>query len=145
MLRIASTILFFSFFGQVALAQTDFFSGSVSELQSKALNENRSYILEFTTDWCQPCKKMDRDVFNDVEVGNYMTDSYLIVKVDAESEANLGLTMQKLVDAYPTFLVMNAKGEEQGRLVGYYSKYSFLKHLKEFKHKAPNTLYTEFR
>jgi len=133
------------FFSVNALCQTQFFDGTVSELQSTAINENRSYIIEFTTEWCQPCKKMDRDVFNDKEVYDYLSESYLIIKVDAESEAYKGLAMQKLIDAYPSFVVMNAKGEEQGRLVGYYSKYSFLKHLKDFKHKTPNTRYTEFR
>jgi len=129
----------------VSNAQTNFYSGSIEDMKRVANDEHKSYIVEYVTPWCQACKRMDREVFGDDETSIYLNRNFYIKKADAESPLYENSARENLIGAYPTFIVYNADGQEQGRIVGFYSKYSFMNKVKEFKHKVPNNQFTEFR
>lgn len=129
----------------VGSAQTNFYSGTINDMMRLANDEHKSYIVEYVTPWCQACKRMDREVFSDAETSIYLNRNFYIKKADAESDTFKEVARENLVAAYPTFIIYNSEGEEQGRIVGFFSKYSFMNKIKEFKHKIPNNQYTEFR
>jgi len=129
----------------VCNAQTNFYSGTINDMMRLASDEHKSYIVEYVTPWCQACKRMDREVFNDAETSIYLNRNFYIKKADAESDSYKEIARENLVGAYPTFIIYNSDGVEQGRIVGFFSKYSFMNKIKEFKHKIPNNQYTEFR
>lgn len=128
-----------------SIAQTNFYAGTINDMQRLANEEHKSYIVEYVTPWCQACKRMDKEVFSDDETSIYLNRNFYIMKADAESTTHRDNARENLIGAYPTFIVYNSEGEEQGRIVGFYSKYSFMSKVKEFKHKIPNNQYTEFR
>ena len=73
--------------------------------------EGKPIFVDVYTDWCQHCKWMDKHVFNQVEVGELMNREFINVKVNAEKRWGVRFAKQYLVQAYPTFLFLDPKGE----------------------------------
>lgn len=59
-----------------------------AEVEMKKSPE-KSLFIDFYTDWCGWCKKMDMSTFIDPDVINYMNKNYIAVKFDAESKENV--------------------------------------------------------
>lgn len=83
-------------------------------------------FIDFYTDWCAPCKTMDKEVFSDGDVGAYFNEVFLSFKVDAEKGSGVDLARGFKVGAYPTFVFLENSGEEAFRLVGARAKDVFL-------------------
>ena len=54
------------------------------EEASEAKIGTRLYMVDFYTDWCGYCKKMDRETFSDVTVAKILNSYYYPVKFNAE-------------------------------------------------------------
>ena len=99
-----------------------------SAVQQQAKTENKYILLEFTgSDWCPPCIAMHENVFSKPEFKEYIKAETLFVVVDFPNEkpqspeqkkANEALSDQFKVDAFPTFILLNAEGKELWRQVG---------------------------
>lgn len=107
-------------------------------------NPDKPLFIDFYTDWCGWCKKMDASTFKDPEVVKYLNENYINVKFDAESKEDVkfrGKTYQyvnipnsrKGVHAfayfslrgklsYPAYAVMNPHGRMERLLLGYMTK-----------------------
>jgi thiol-disulfide isomerase/thioredoxin len=75
-----------------------------------AKKEKKMVFIDFYTDWCGPCKKMSRDVFPQERVGNFFNANFVCLKMNAEREGKEYADLYK-VQAYPTFIVLDTKGE----------------------------------
>ena len=93
-----------------AHAQTDFRSISFDEALKVAAQENKLVFIDFYTDWCGPCKKMAREVFPQKMVGDFMNAKFVNLKLNAEKEGK-ELAARYKVNAYPTFIILDTKGE----------------------------------
>lgn len=84
-------------------AQTNFRHITYDEAINIAKAENKLVFMDFYTDWCGPCKMMMRDVFPQKEIGDFMNEKFVCIKLNAEKE---GKELAKLykVEAYPTFI-----------------------------------------
>ena len=65
---------------------------SVRWLSFEALEDSleakpKKVFIDFYTDWCTYCRKMDKRVFTNPEVVNVLNEEYYAVRFDAESEA----------------------------------------------------------
>ncbi len=92
---------------------------------SKALElakqQNKIVVVDFYTDWCGWCKRMDKDTYGHAEVVKYAKAKLIMSKVDAESSAKTRfkereLTYQQLamglgVRGYPTTAFFDSNGE----------------------------------
>lgn len=81
----------------------------------KAQAENKCVLLDFWAVWCKECKEMDKE-FEDPEVFNLL-DDFVLVKVDVDEVPQL--KAQFAVGGLPVIVVVNNKGEEVARVVGY--------------------------
>ncbi|MEM8586355.1 MAG: thioredoxin family protein, partial [Bacteroidota bacterium] len=56
-----------------------------TEAISKMEEEPRKLLVDVYTEWCGYCKQMDRNVFPDAWVTQYVRDNFYAVKLDAEN------------------------------------------------------------
>ncbi len=83
-----------------------------------AVKERKMVFIDFYTTWCGPCKQMSREVFPQQEVGDFFNRKFVALKVDAEKGEGKELATRFKLRAYPTFVVLNAGGEEVYRTTG---------------------------
>ena len=89
------------------------------EVLALAELEGKLIFLDAYTDWCGPCKKMDKDVFSQKKVGDFYNTNFLNVKINMEEGKGVDLAKQYQVVAYPSLLFVNFDGTIAHRFAGY--------------------------
>lgn len=90
----------------------------LAEAIATAKAEKKNVFLDCYTSWCGPCKMMARDIFPQKKVGDYMNPKFVCIKIDMEKGEGPTLAQKLQVNAFPTFIVFNADGQEIGRFLG---------------------------
>lgn len=65
------------------------------ELQQK---EPRKIIMDFYTNWCGPCKLLDRNTFKNKDVTKYINKNYYAVKFNAEGDDVVNFKANKFIN-----------------------------------------------
>lgn len=99
-------------------AQTNFQELTLEKALEKAKGENKKVFVDCYTVWCGPCKMMAEKVLPLKEVGEYMNERFVCIKIDMEKGEGPGLAGKYKVTAYPTFLVLKEDGSLMQRVVG---------------------------
>ncbi|MEZ4801851.1 MAG: thioredoxin fold domain-containing protein [Gelidibacter sp.] len=126
----------------------------------------KKIMMDVYTSWCGPCKMLDKNTFHNADVVKYVNDNYYAVKFNAEGNevvkykditySNPGykaelatrrngvhdLTRSLGVNAYPTVVFFDEKGETIFPVRGYQTSKQlelYLKMFKEDKHKDMKT------
>jgi thioredoxin-related protein len=104
---------------------------SWEEIKQKAKLERKFIFVDCYATWCKPCKAMDRDVYANARVGNYVNNKFIAIKVqlDTSSKDNFEIkrwyaTAYHLHKSYkvvglPTYLFFSPDGEIVHRGTGY--------------------------
>lgn len=93
-----------------------------------AVDQQRPSLLYFTASWCAPCRLVEREVFEHPE-GQAELAHFDLIRIDLESEAGQRLSDRFRVATVPTFVVLDASGEEIDRTRGYRSRRLLLRDL----------------
>ena len=101
------------------------FEGTYEEALAKAAAEDRLVFIDFWTDWCVWCKRLDADVFSQESVGTAMSD-ILCLSIDAESETGAPIAKQFNVKGFPTLLLLEADGSVRDSIGGYMPPEDFI-------------------
>jgi len=109
-----------------------FFHGTWEEALKKAKTEGKHIFLDAYAVWCGPCKLMARQTFPKKDVGEYFNSHFINVKMDMERGEGLALSKKYEIKAYPTLLIINHKGDEVGRTLGYKKPTGLIGFGKEF-------------
>ena len=119
---------------------------SLPDATAKAGKEKKLLFLDFTgSDWCGWCKKLDAEVFSKPEFIQYAAKNLVMLKADFPRKTpqdetlkrnNAALQKTFHVDAFPTYILLNANGDELGRQAGYLpgGPDAFIKELEMFAH-----------
>ncbi|EDP71754.1 hypothetical protein FBALC1_04682 [Flavobacteriales bacterium ALC-1] len=117
--------------------------------KSIAKEKNKTIVLVFQgSDWCAPCMKLDKEIFQSEEFKSHATSNYVMLKADFPRRKKNALSKElqehneKLAEAYnkngyfPYVVVLNYKGDVLGE-VGYKkaSPASYIELLESFKNK----------
>lgn len=98
--------------------------------QKVAIASNKLILLDFWADWCGPCKRMDRDVWNKEDV-KVILDNYVPLRVDFDTKKRL--VSQYGVRGIPYVVIMDANGKVLHNNLGYTDKNQTLRVLKKFR------------
>jgi thiol-disulfide isomerase/thioredoxin len=117
-------ILLLSFLSTDIFAQKEgiqFTQQNWNQVIIQAAKEDKIIFIDAYTDWCQPCKKMDKQVFPQKLVGDFYNKNFVNVKLDMEK--GMGEELKKKYDVFffPTFLFLTADGTIVHRIAGYQS------------------------
>lgn len=93
-------------------------NGSISLLMETAKAENKIIFLDFYADWCGPCKQMDREVFQDKQIGDFFNENFINFKVNGDRGSGRELANLYDVKGYPTVVFIDPKGVVLSRQVG---------------------------
>jgi thiol:disulfide interchange protein len=97
------------------------------EGMEKARTENKTVLIDFYTDWCSWCDRMDEDTYSDSAVID-KSKTFVCVKVDGDKREDL--VNKYNIDGYPTTLFLNKTGYELHRMEGYLNEDEFYDHMR---------------
>jgi len=113
----------------IPLHASDLWSTNYEAAIKKAAAENRMVLLEFTgSDWCPPCKMQAKEVFDQPEFEKFAEENLVPVKLDFPRRsgqdpetraANQALAEKFDIEGFPTVILLDSKGIELAREVGY--------------------------
>jgi len=92
---------------------------SYADANAKAKAGGKLVMIDFYTDWCGWCKKLDKDTYTNARVAALTDKECVSVKVNAEKEG-IALAKKYAVTGFPTILFLDpATGAVAGRIGGY--------------------------
>ena len=133
------------------------------ELQKKT---PKKIMMDVYTNWCGPCKMLDKNTFQNADVAKYVNQNYYAVKFNAEGNESVNykgktyanpsynpslsssrnsaheLSRYLQIQAYPTIVFMDEKGDVIAPIRGYQTPPQLELYLKMFKadeHKGLDT------
>ncbi len=104
------------------------------KLLVQAQNEGKPVIIDFSAQWCSPCRELDDITFHDSRVVDQVAKNFTLIKVDLTSKGNP--LHEKLLQKYrikgvPTIVFLDKNGQEikNIRLVDFEPPAPFLERL----------------
>lgn len=91
---------------------------ALAKAASAKKNAPKMVFLDCYTTWCGPCKYMSNTVFPMESVGEYFNKNFVNIKIDMEKGEGIEIAKKYNIRAYPTFLILDAKGNEINRILG---------------------------
>lgn len=100
--------------------------------------QNKPVIIDFSADWCSPCRELDQVTFHDSRVAEMAKNDFILIKVDLTRKGNPvfeALLEKYQVKGVPTVIFLDRKGEEikELRLVDFEPPHLFLERLIKVK------------
>ncbi|MDP2158873.1 MAG: thioredoxin family protein [Flavobacterium sp.] len=126
---------------------------TLDEALEAQVKNPKPIFMDVYTDWCGPCKLLDKNTFQTKEVSDYVNANFYAVKFNGEGNSSVtykGKTYTNpkfdparkgrnsmheftgflKVEGYPSMYVMNATGDVEKVIVGYYQPEQLLAELK---------------
>jgi len=100
--------------------EVNFYKDSYDNFLREAKKQHKPVILEFWASWCGPCKKLNQETFSDKDFAAFLNKNFLVYKVDIDSFDGIKIVEKFNVQAFPTLLVADSKGNEVSQLKGFY-------------------------
>ena len=101
-----------------------------------AAKSKKPIMVDFYTDWCGWCKRLDKDTYGNEKVMEYLNQQYVVIKLNAESTSKVNYQDKSYTEAslaqafgatgYPTIVFFDSKGEPINSLGGYLNAEKFL-------------------
>ncbi len=89
----------------------------LASARREAAETGKPLLLDFGTEACVWCRKLDATTFRDPRVVKLVNDQFIAVKVDGDQESKLVSALG--IDAYPTIVVAGPDGKIVARNPGY--------------------------
>lgn len=79
-------------------------------LLADARQSGKLIFVDVYTDWCGPCKVMDKEVFTQKQVAEKLNKDFINYKMNAEKGEGISLAQHYNVFSYPTYLFIDGNG-----------------------------------
>jgi len=94
---------------------------TLQEALNKAMQNKKEPKMVFVdcyTSWCGPCKYMSTNIFPKEVCGTFFNSNFINIKIDMEKGEGPEVAKKYSVSVYPTFLILDCKGQEINRVIG---------------------------
>ncbi len=121
-------ILGLLFISSIISIQAQNWLTDIEEAKTSAAKENRNIILVFQgSDWCAPCMKLEKEIWNTDEFKEYSKDHFILLKADfprkrknklesVQQEKNMQLAEKYNKQGFfPMVVVLDKEGNVLGR------------------------------
>jgi len=102
-------VLLFSNTGQAE--GIEFEKISLEQAIKKAKKQGKPIFIDIFATWCGPCKTLSKTTFKDADLGAFMNEHFINIKLDGELEDGAELMEKFDLGAYPTMLFLSADVE----------------------------------
>lgn len=103
-----------------------FYEGNWKDLLATAKASGLPIFVDVYTDWCGPCKRMEKEIFILPEVGEFYNKHFINYRLNAEKTESRDLAKRYSVSAYPTWLFLEADGTLRLKKTDYMPAASFI-------------------
>ncbi|MEI6408758.1 MAG: thioredoxin family protein [Bacteroidota bacterium] len=76
----------------------------------EAQKQHKPVFLEFYATWCGPCKVMEREVFSQPDIYDYLNKNFLSYHVDVDSPTGKPIAEIYEIKGMPTVIFVDPKG-----------------------------------
>ncbi len=91
-------------------------------------------FIEFYADWCSPCIAMEENTYPDPRVISELRD-FVAIKVDTQKR--IDVETRYGIAYYPTVVLLDPKGKEITRYIGYLGPEDMVEFLRDSRGKLP--------
>ncbi|MCK5138002.1 MAG: thioredoxin family protein [Bacteroidales bacterium] len=91
----------------------------MEEVQKKASDQQLMLFVDVYATWCGPCKIMDKEVYTNAAVADYMNANFVNVRLDGETDYGRKYAMEQKLEGYPSMFVFSSDGDPVSRLIGF--------------------------
>ncbi len=124
-------------FAPPAVAGVSWSNASVDDALRAGRGSGEPTLVYFTAEWCPSCQALQRELLS-TTAGAAATRNLQAIKVDVDAPGGEALVEHFVVLAYPSAVLLSARGEELGRIVGFESPADWTAQLKRLRlTKAP--------
>jgi thioredoxin-related protein len=116
-----------------------FFTGNWKSLLNEAGKQHKLIFVDVYTDWCAPCKRMEKEVFPLAEVGKVYNEFFVNYRLNAERGEGITLADNYAVKSYPAYLFLDSGGTLVYRTGDYMKSADFIYAARKAKAKKDET------
>ena len=109
---------------------------SFEAAMAQSKKSGKPLMVDFYTDWCGYCRKLDSDVFTDFGV---ISESVNFVSVKVNAEKAPALAQKYQVEGFPTIIWLGSDGTQLERLPGFIEAPGFLETMRSAHAKAASS------
>ncbi|RFM32793.1 thioredoxin domain-containing protein [Chitinophaga silvisoli] len=106
-------------FSQLEAQGIQFASSDLATAINMAKQQNKLLFIDMYTDWCGPCKMMEKEIFPLEKVGQLYNENFICCRINAEKTVGPDLVKKYEVEGYPTFLFITPEGDLIAKGIGY--------------------------
>jgi thiol:disulfide interchange protein len=103
----------------------------IEAAEARAAAEKKPILYDFSAGWCQPCRRMEREVFADGEAAAFINERFIPARVDVDEERESVRSLRRLHNATSIPLVVVVRADNtMERMSGYTNKGGMLSFLR---------------
>lgn len=99
-----------SYFGRQAFAKSALQNNSLDEALQKARDENKLVLVDVAAIWCPTCRRLDNDVFANIQVRQKINERFVFSRLEYESPEGTAFLKQHDAIGFPNLWVLDGNG-----------------------------------
>ena len=96
-----------------------FIEDNWNEALKQAAAQNKYLFVDAYASWCGPCKMLKATTFRDKKAAEFYNENFINLSMDMEKGQGPDLAAQWGMQAYPTLIIFNPKGQAVLGTVGF--------------------------